>query len=51
MCWRTKVWHYNQKDKKYRYAEMKAWCRRFRHKYLMEERAFDGSFIVYYASK
>lgn len=49
--WRTKVWHFDSKNEKYKHAEMKAWCRRWRHKYSIIEESRNGSFVVLYAAK
>ena len=49
--WRTKVWHFDSKNEKYKHAEMKAWCRRWRHKYSIIEESRSGSFVVLYAAK
>ena len=47
--WRTMVWRFNSSNEKYKYAEMKAWCRRWRHKYRIIEESHDGSFVVLYS--
>lgn len=47
--WRIKKWHFDtKKEEKCKRAEMKAWCRRWRHKYRIVEESLRGSFVVYY---